>query len=715
FDSAQLQGADLRNVILTRSWLRQVDLSGAWLEGVRFGELPYLDLDNFIQACAYSPNGRMLAVGFYQGNFSIYDTSTWVVIRRFTTDTKVRDIAFSPNNEQIVCAGGNGTARIWDCISGEEVIAMGGHTRTVLSVVFSPCGKQIASAGKDGTVRLWDSQTGASQFVLVGHTKRIWSVKYSPNGCQLVSGSEDETMRFWDPETGETGELGAVLSVSLGGILCLAYSSDGRRIASGHRKNVLQLWDIATRELGPVLRGHSDSVRGIEFSPNGQMIVSCSDDHTVRLWDAYSGSLLSTWAGHSSCTSSVAFSPDGLQIASGGLDKKVRLWDVGSTWSSLDPRDGGRVNQIAYASDGRTILAQASCRVLQEWDAGTGASSESILFEFFEPQVVKSMAFTRDGSQSAVGYEDGSIHLWNNQIAGPILECHSSEAPSFVYPPLWNSKIAGTILAGRTSEARSLVYSPCCRWIACVTIDSTVWLWDLHNMERHCVLVELDFQLEEIIRDVVFSPTSNQLAVGPEYATIHLFDLPSTELLTCSKVTDFGLVSMVYSPNGRQMAIGDTVGCIYLWDLQSEKPGVKLSGHTWIRCIAYSPCGQWIASGYKDNTVGIWHRQLWGEVESWSRVHSIRSFFGPIDNIAWNPFVHTEFVTSCRDGSIRVWRLPSDEGVNVAVKMLWGLNLRIFCADDLTLDNVIGISPFNLKLLVQRGAVSPITNKDEGE
>ncbi|KAG0374293.1 hypothetical protein BGX24_010585 [Mortierella sp. AD032] len=129
FDSVQLQGADLTGVILSRSWLRQADLNGAQLEGLRFGELPYLDTGEVIRACTYSPDGRMLAVGFkFSSSFSIYDTSTWIVIHRFTTTGEVLDIAFSPDSQQIVSAGMCGAVRTWDCTSGEEMLAMSAHT-----------------------------------------------------------------------------------------------------------------------------------------------------------------------------------------------------------------------------------------------------------------------------------------------------------------------------------------------------------------------------------------------------------------------------------------------------------------------------------------------------------------------------------------------------------------------------------------------------------
>ncbi|KAG0376750.1 hypothetical protein BGX24_007276 [Mortierella sp. AD032] len=215
---------------------------------------------------------------------------------------------------------------------------------------------------------------------------------------------------------------------------------------------------------------------------------------------------------------------------------------------------------------------------------------------------------------------------------------------------------------------------------------------------------------------MVFSPTSDQLAVGERRGTIRLFDLPTAELLTCIKLIEGLIVSMVYSPNGHQIAIGAQDGCVYLWDLKSEETSSKLEAHKgWIQCIAYSPCGQWIATGCDGETVEIWRRQLSDEVETWSKVYSICSFFSYVDSVAWNPVTPMELVTGSRDGAARVWRLSHDNGRNVVVKMQWGSNLGMLHAESLVLENVIGLSPVNQKLLIQRGAISYSAKLEEQE
>lgn len=154
---------------------------------------------------------------------------------------------------------------------------------------------------------------------------------------------------------------------------------------------------------------------------------------------------------------------------------------------------------------------------------------------------------------------------------------------------------------------------------------------------------------------------------------------------------------------------------IHLWDLQSKTPNVVLNAHYGpVYCIAYSPCARWIASSGSSDTVQLWHRQP-GEKETWSFITSVRGFFADVLDIAWNTVVSMEFVTGCADGSIRAWRISSDgNGEGPVVKLLWGPNLSILCADGLVLKDATDLSPTNRKLLVQRGAIGDILAPGEG-
>jgi WD40 repeat protein len=209
---------------------------------------------------------------------------------------------------------------------------------------------------------------------------------------------------------------------------------------------------------------------------------------------------------------------------------------------------------------------------------------------------------------------------------------------------------------------------------------------------------------------VTFSSTGSQFVFAHDGNTIHLYDIQSRVCQGQIKLEGV-ILSSAFSPNDQQIAIGTKEGVIYLWDLQSEEPCAKLEGHKdWVRCIAYSPCGQWITSVSDDKTVGIWHRQLPGGVESWSRAHSIHAFFSYVYNVAWSPVVPMEFVTSTDNGTVQVWRMSVDEGEDIAVKMVWGSHLTSFYAEGAIFANAKGLDPVSQKILVQHGALKTSRN-----
>ncbi|OAQ23361.1 WD40 repeat-like protein, partial [Linnemannia elongata AG-77] len=466
-------------------------MSGAQMDGVQFGELPYLEVNGWVHACAYSSDGRMFAVGagILEFGISIYDTLSWTRTYSFAGSDVVQTMAFSPGGT-MVAFGGNGSLGLWDCASGQEIFVMEGHRDIVMSVAFSPCGKHIASSGVDKIVRVWDSQTGESLFVLEGHTSWVMSVKYSPSGERLVSGGSDDTIRFWSPMTGEPG---VVLNSSLDGVNSLGFSPDGRWLASGHDEGGLQLWHAESGEPGLVLHGHTKRVTGIVFSPDSRWIASSSSDETVRLWDASTGTLINTLSSHKNWVHDVVFSPDGLQIASGGRDGKVRLWDLDSVlMSSVEQQDRiGAIGKTVYSPNGQCILSVGESQTVKQWDSLTGVHVPPSI-ELPKPLSVEFVSYSLTGSPTVVATQDESIQLWEFQEGSPM-----------------------TILEG-SSTVEYVTMSPCCRWIVSAGRDGTVTLWDLDSTQQKHILIKKDGV--GLIRSwhLAFSPTGYQLAVGKQ-------------------------------------------------------------------------------------------------------------------------------------------------------------------------------------------------------
>ena len=161
---------------------------------------------------------------------------------------------------------------------------------------------------------------------LTGHSDSVLSVAYSPDGRYLASGSGDNTIKIWEVATGK--ELHTLAGHS-SGVYSVVYSPDGRYLASGGGDNTIKIWEVATGKALRTLTGHSSRSLSVAYSPDSRYLASASIDNTIKIWEVATGKELRTLTGHFSGFWSVGYSPDGRHLASGSGDKTIKIWRVG--------------------------------------------------------------------------------------------------------------------------------------------------------------------------------------------------------------------------------------------------------------------------------------------------------------------------------------------------------------------------------------------------
>ena len=269
--------------------------------------------------------------------------------------TVAASVAFSPDGRSSPRPAWTARCRLWDDRHRPGVHTLRGHAGRVIAGGVQPRRPHPRlRRPADHTVKLWDAATGREVRTLRGHTAAVLGVAYSPDGRTLASAGDDRTVRIWDAATGQEvrtlrGHTASVMSV--------AYSPDGRTLASASDDRTVKLWDAATGQRVRTLRGHIGCRLGVAFSPDGRTLASASRDHTVKLWDVATGQELRTLAVTRPACMGVAFSP----TAAPRLrqpDRTVKLWDAATGQVVHNLRGhADDVLEVAFSPDGRRIAS----------------------------------------------------------------------------------------------------------------------------------------------------------------------------------------------------------------------------------------------------------------------------------------------------------------------------------------------------------------------
>ncbi len=510
----------------------------------------------------------------------------------------------SRDGRWLVLGGLDGTVRIADLVTGEELFSPGRHSAAVTDVAMSAGGRYVASASKDKTIMLWRlsrEQPGELRSVeqlAVGkkHSKDVRSVAFSPDGSYLVSAGKDVKMFRWAVPDSALRPLASwsaeeMPTLHQGDIRSVAFSPDGKMLASAATDTTVHLWKMPAGEpLYPLsysfrdkiwhvvfshdgrrlavasqdgkielflrrrsefvpertLTGHQDDVWQTAFGPNDSLLASASEDGTIRIWEVESGRELRKIEDGSEDIFRVRFTPSGKALVSCGEDRAVRIWDVASGQSlaaTAGHRD--RIHDVLFLPPKDTHLVSAgNDGQIIFWNTRTGLEEKRLLVS---GDTLQQLAFTPQGSQMAAGGRSGRIYLWHLDPAG-------------------NTGGADT-LRGHTQMIHRLAISPDGRWLASASEDKTVQLWDLQHPENRPVR----WRHEAPVHSVVFSPGGDSLLSGDAEGRLALWEVKHRREIARWFGHDMAVNDVLIHHNGRWLISAADDDQVRIWDNRSPE------------------------------------------------------------------------------------------------------------------------------------------------
>ncbi|BCL35237.1 NB-ARC domain-containing protein [Nostoc sp. MS1] len=408
----------------------------------------------------------------------------------------------------------------------------------------------------------------------------------------------------------------SIFATTFSNIITVAFSPDGKKIATGHFDGYLILWDVTNGQKLIESQAHIGLTWCVVFSPNGNTLATVGQDETIKVWDVKTGQCLQTLQGHSGGVVCVIFAKAGNILISSSVDADIRVWDISSgECTQILKGHSRRVWSVALSPQGDILASGSEDSSVKLWNLITG---DCIATLQGHTDWIKSVAFNSSGIL-ATGSLDQTVRLWdiNKRACLGVLVGHQNGILAIAF-------INDQILAS-------------------CSIDCTIRLWDITTGQ--CVKILPGHA--NSVNAIASNPQGTILASGADDFSLRIWDIATGECLKIFKGRNNWVKSVAWSPDGKVIAAGNEDRTVRLWTTNGECR--SLYGHTdLIFAVDFTPDGRIVASASADTTVRLW------DVATGECIKVLSGHIGMVTGVAFSPDGKLLASTSY-DNASRLW------------------------------------------------------------
>lgn len=507
--------------------------------------------------------------------------------------------------------------------------------------------------------------------VMAGHTADVLAIAWSPDGRRLATGDRDGRVRIVAvPGAADAGGEQVELLGHAAAVWRIAWSPDGATVATASADATVRIWDATTgRELRSI-SAHDNRMYGVAFSRDGRVVATSGADHTARLWDVTTWDEIRTLSGHDGTVFSVELSPDGRTAVTASQDRTVRVWNTedGVLLRTLEGH-GDWVYHAAIAPDGRRLATASKDGTARLWSIASGRCTAT----FAHPLRVNAVAFTADGRHVVTASHDAVLRVFNAAGGREKRRLRGHDAT------IWSVACAaegGRIATGsgdhtvrfweadgaldpvvRTAAAvRAITWSPDGPVVAVGDADSSVSVYDAGTLTTRSP-IDLEAQT---ISDLAMFPAGDRVAAACVSGTVCILDLASGHVARSIRCHEKMIHSVAASPTGTLLATASEDGTVAIrdvasWDLAtSDLATWDVPTHV-LRHGRRATCVRFAPDGRTLYTTGEGrHASAW-DVVTGRRLHD---FVGHEAAVKWIAVSAdgTRLATASADGTVGIWR-----------------------------------------------------------